>query len=221
MLQDHGRTSRPLPRGSKSQYTVSSFDTLRVLSCLYSPGLCCSCCNVERFCCDLEACNLVTATLNILSVCSRSNKLALKGKKSCGIQVQETEYGFQIVYRNCKQLPCIPECGLPIWPSISSELLLMPPNSQDISVSKVKWTTGFDSLQGSQFFLFATACRPTLWPSSLLPNGRESGHSPQIIVEVKNAWRYTSRSAYITGTNLPFPLPQPKRVKYAEFNGRE
>jgi hypothetical protein len=44
------------------QYSVVSFATLRVLSCLYSPGLC-SCCNVVRFCCDSEACNLVTAIL--------------------------------------------------------------------------------------------------------------------------------------------------------------
>jgi hypothetical protein len=36
--------------------------TLRVLSCLHSPELRCSCCNVVRFFCDLELCNLVTAT---------------------------------------------------------------------------------------------------------------------------------------------------------------
>jgi hypothetical protein len=40
------------------QYSVT---TLRFLSCLHSPGLRCSCCNVVRFLCDLEACNLVTA----------------------------------------------------------------------------------------------------------------------------------------------------------------
>jgi hypothetical protein len=44
------------------QYSVASFAALRVLTCLHSPGLYCSCCNIVRFCCDLEACNLVTAT---------------------------------------------------------------------------------------------------------------------------------------------------------------
>jgi hypothetical protein len=42
---------------------VASFATLRVASCLHSPGLRYSYCNVPRFCCDLEACNLVTATI--------------------------------------------------------------------------------------------------------------------------------------------------------------
>jgi hypothetical protein len=45
------------------QYSVASIATLRVPNYLYSPGLCCSFCNVGRFCCDLEACNLVTATI--------------------------------------------------------------------------------------------------------------------------------------------------------------
>jgi hypothetical protein len=40
------------------QYRVVSFATLRVLSCLHSPGLRCSCYNVVRLLCDLEACNL-------------------------------------------------------------------------------------------------------------------------------------------------------------------
>jgi hypothetical protein len=45
------------------QYSVASFATLKVLSCLHSTGFLCSCCNVVRFWYDLEACNLVTATL--------------------------------------------------------------------------------------------------------------------------------------------------------------
>jgi hypothetical protein len=44
------------------QYSVASFATLLGLSCLHSSGLHCSCCNVVRFCCVLEACNLVTTT---------------------------------------------------------------------------------------------------------------------------------------------------------------
>jgi hypothetical protein len=43
------------------QYSVAGFATVRVLSCLHSPGLHFSCWDVVRFYCDLEACNLVTA----------------------------------------------------------------------------------------------------------------------------------------------------------------
>jgi hypothetical protein len=62
MLQGHVRTSPPPPyRAALShQNSIASFATLQVLSCLHSLGLRCSCCNVVRFCCDLEACNLVT-----------------------------------------------------------------------------------------------------------------------------------------------------------------
>jgi hypothetical protein len=52
------------------QYSVASFATLRVLSCLHSPGLRCSCCNVVQFFCDLEVCNLVTATVTDSNVIS-------------------------------------------------------------------------------------------------------------------------------------------------------
>jgi hypothetical protein len=51
------------------QYSVASFATVRVLSCLHSHGLGCSCCNVVRFFCDLEACNLVTATAVTFTLC--------------------------------------------------------------------------------------------------------------------------------------------------------
>jgi hypothetical protein len=44
------------------QNSVASSPTLRILSCLYSPVLCCSSCNVAQFLSDHEACNLVTAT---------------------------------------------------------------------------------------------------------------------------------------------------------------
>jgi hypothetical protein len=67
MLQGHGRTSHtPLPYRTAvgRQYSVASFTVLRVLSCLHLFGLRCSCCNVVRFCCDLEACSLVTATFH-------------------------------------------------------------------------------------------------------------------------------------------------------------
>jgi hypothetical protein len=45
------------------EYSVASFATLQILSCLHSPGLRCSCCNIVQFCCTLEACNFVTATI--------------------------------------------------------------------------------------------------------------------------------------------------------------
>jgi hypothetical protein len=53
----------PLRTVLSQQYSVVSFATLRVMSCLHSSGLRCWCCNVVRFCCDLEAWNLVTATI--------------------------------------------------------------------------------------------------------------------------------------------------------------
>jgi hypothetical protein len=43
--------------------TVASFATLQVASCIHSLVLHCSCCNVVRLCCDLEARNLVTPTI--------------------------------------------------------------------------------------------------------------------------------------------------------------
>jgi hypothetical protein len=54
----------PLYLAALSQhYSVASLATLRIMSCAHLPGLCCSCCKVVRFCCDLEACNLVTDTI--------------------------------------------------------------------------------------------------------------------------------------------------------------
>jgi hypothetical protein len=54
----------PLLRAALSQqFSVASFATLRFLRCLHSPGVCCSFCNVVRFYCDLEACNLLTTTI--------------------------------------------------------------------------------------------------------------------------------------------------------------
>jgi hypothetical protein len=47
----------------KSQYSVASFAVLRVLNCLYSPGLCCSYRNVARFCMYLAVFNLVPVLL--------------------------------------------------------------------------------------------------------------------------------------------------------------
>jgi hypothetical protein len=56
------------PRAAlRHQYSVTSFATLRVLSCLHSPGFRCSCCKVVRYCCVLEACNLVTSTITTKS----------------------------------------------------------------------------------------------------------------------------------------------------------
>jgi hypothetical protein len=49
----------PYHAALSNQFSVATFATLRVLNCLHSPGLHCSCYNVVRYCCDLEACNLV------------------------------------------------------------------------------------------------------------------------------------------------------------------
>jgi hypothetical protein len=50
------------PQVTSNTSLLVRFATLLVLSCLHSPGLRCSCCNVVRFCCDLATCRLVTAT---------------------------------------------------------------------------------------------------------------------------------------------------------------
>jgi hypothetical protein len=55
--------SAPYRAALSQQYSVASFSKVRVLSCLYSSGLRCSCYNGVRFCYDLQACNLVTATI--------------------------------------------------------------------------------------------------------------------------------------------------------------
>jgi hypothetical protein len=55
------------------RYSVASFTALLVMSCHYSPELRCSCCNVVRFYCNLEACNLVTATIHMINM---TDKLA-------------------------------------------------------------------------------------------------------------------------------------------------
>jgi len=61
-----------------------------------------------------------------------------------------------------------------------------------------------------QFFLFATASRPTLEPTespiqwvlgavspSVKRPGREADHSPPSSAEFKNAWSYTSTLPYV------------------------
>jgi hypothetical protein len=53
----------PPPADLRQPYCGASFATLLDPSCLHSPGRRCSCSNGVRFCCDLEACNLVTATI--------------------------------------------------------------------------------------------------------------------------------------------------------------
>jgi hypothetical protein len=60
----------PPHRAALSQQpSVVTFATLRILSCLHSTGLRWSCCSVVWFCCDLEACNLVTATILHFTPC--------------------------------------------------------------------------------------------------------------------------------------------------------
>jgi hypothetical protein len=49
---------------SMHQYSFVSCSVQRDLICLQVHALRCSCCNVERFCCDLGVYNLVTATYN-------------------------------------------------------------------------------------------------------------------------------------------------------------
>jgi hypothetical protein len=55
---------RPAYRAAASQeYSVASFATVRVASCLHSHEIRCSCFNGVQFSCDLATGNLVTATI--------------------------------------------------------------------------------------------------------------------------------------------------------------
>jgi hypothetical protein len=85
------------------QYSVASFATLQVLSCLHSPGLRCSCCNVVRFCCDLEACNLMTATVDQFGeLCSREARIGTDLGVSLGAcVVTGTEIGYGQLASKC------------------------------------------------------------------------------------------------------------------------
>jgi hypothetical protein len=58
----------PLPYCVAVNYPdiVASFAAVRVLSCLRSPRLCCSCCDVVRLWRDLEACSVTMATVVVL-----------------------------------------------------------------------------------------------------------------------------------------------------------
>jgi hypothetical protein len=64
----------PYRAALRHQYSVANFVTLRVLSCLYLPGLRWWYCNDELFCCDLEAWRLVTDAL-VRPPCSKPEKV--------------------------------------------------------------------------------------------------------------------------------------------------
>jgi hypothetical protein len=66
----------PYSAAPNHQYSVASFARVLVLSCLHSSGLRCSRCNVIRFCCDPEACNLVTAIKGNFTRYEPANSLA-------------------------------------------------------------------------------------------------------------------------------------------------
>jgi hypothetical protein len=77
----------PYRAALSQQYSVASFATLQILNCLHSPGICSSCCNDVRFCCDLEACNLVTAT--IVDMWPENNHDVQEGEGSVSILQNE------------------------------------------------------------------------------------------------------------------------------------
>jgi hypothetical protein len=61
--QGHGRISPTLTSSSSQECSVSSFATLRVVSCRHSPELRCSYCNTVRFSCDIETRTFMAATI--------------------------------------------------------------------------------------------------------------------------------------------------------------
>jgi hypothetical protein len=72
------RLHPPLPYSATQShhYSVASFATLQVLSCLHSPRLRCSCCDDVRFCCDLEAPSLAAATIEWQLILWNKNHLS-------------------------------------------------------------------------------------------------------------------------------------------------
>jgi hypothetical protein len=97
------------------QYRVASFSIVRVLSCLHSSALSCSCCNVIQLCYDLDACNLVTATATqmrqMLNGCTFSKQLdhvtnLIQGEKTyIRLRCQECHARLNILIRlwKCRQ----------------------------------------------------------------------------------------------------------------------
>jgi hypothetical protein len=61
-IHNHAQHNTPHHAGPSRQYKVANSATPRLLSCLHSPGLGCSCYNVVRYFSDREAWNLLTAT---------------------------------------------------------------------------------------------------------------------------------------------------------------
>jgi hypothetical protein len=79
----------PPYHGSKStvQCCYNTFAMLRVLSCVHSPGLCCSCFSVVRFCCDREACNLVMVTIILGLFISDTINIKIKTQKASNFKL--------------------------------------------------------------------------------------------------------------------------------------
>jgi len=86
-------------------------------------------------------------------------------------------------------------------------------NTEDLYLKIQRFSYGldeFESRQGQEFFLLATASRPALvpiqppiqWvPGALTPGvkwtGLEADHSPPPSAEVKNTWSYISTPPYV------------------------
>jgi hypothetical protein len=93
----------PPYRAALSQhYSVASFATLLILSCLHSHSLRYSCRNVVRFCCDLETYNFMTATVVYLSTLLQVHEL-------CSEWENDYEYTIENIVKGscrCRFLRC-------------------------------------------------------------------------------------------------------------------
>jgi hypothetical protein len=56
---------------------MARYGILHSMNFLYSPWLCCSCCNVVQCCCNHEACNLVAATVVCMEM-TNTHKVGLE-----------------------------------------------------------------------------------------------------------------------------------------------
>jgi hypothetical protein len=98
------------------QYSVASFATLLVLSCLHSPGLRSSCCNVVRFCCGLEACHQIDDVCYLCFLgCANCNSVFWQTAWRKHVNSARDHYG---IHTRTPSLPHIHTQQTGLWGSI-------------------------------------------------------------------------------------------------------
>jgi hypothetical protein len=127
-------------------YSVASFATVQVLNCLHSPQLHCSCCNVVRFWCDLEACNLVTATIvfkrNLVLLAIINSRPSVF---AAGVQCKTSAFGdeprrnLKVIQRFGKHSSCYFHCECVGWALFGSLPHIRPLKNAQPIYSPWRW----------------------------------------------------------------------------------